>query len=100
MRRSPFSYIRRKAPARRVFTRMRGKVSCEATGDAVTVRLGGREGSFEPERSETRIELRGIEREPGKVSVDGGEASFEYGGNRLVITFAERVDGTVIEVGV
>jgi len=78
----------------------RRKVSCEATGDAVTVRLGGREGSFEPERSETRIELRGIEREPGKVSVDGGEASFEYGGNRLVITFAERVDGTVIEVGV
>ncbi len=76
----------------------RRKISCEKTADAITVRIGGREGSFVPERPETRIELRGVEREPRNASVDGESAPFEYDASRLAITFVEGAEETAVEV--
>ncbi len=76
----------------------RRKISCETAADNMTIRLGEREGSFVPERSEARVELRGVGREPRKISVDGEESTFENEANRLVITLAEHAEEAVIAV--
>ena len=56
----------------------RRRISCEASDERITVRVGEREGSFVPEREEVRLELRGVAAAQS-VLVDGEERGPDHG---------------------
>jgi alpha-glucosidase len=78
----------------------RRRVSCEVSGDSISVRLSEREGSFLPERSLVHMELMGVSTRPGNVSVNGEEAdwSYEETEGKLVVPTEEDADEIIVEV--
>lgn len=79
----------------------RRALSCETTAAGITVRIGEREGSFAPERSEVLLELRGIG-EPRSVAVAGEEREWRSadgpdGG--IVVPLTETGEAVTVEVG-
>jgi alpha-glucosidase len=75
----------------------RRTVSCESSDGRILVRLGGREGSFVPERREVRLKLRGIAAQ--SVFVDGGERQPEHGEDgTLTVSLDEKAGPTTVEV--
>ncbi|MDQ3751735.1 MAG: glycoside hydrolase family 31 protein [Actinomycetota bacterium] len=48
----------------------RTRMVCEGSGGSVNVSIGDREGAFVPERSEMRLELRGLGEPPDAVELD------------------------------
>jgi alpha-glucosidase len=75
----------------------RREVSCEASGDRITVRLRGREGLFVPQRETVLLELRGIE-SARSVSVNGEAGESRSTENGLVVTLPETGGETTVEV--
>ena len=77
----------------------RRTISCEASADHVTVRIGGREGSFTPQRGEVILELRGLAAPEG-VKVDGQDAEWRYeaAARTITVTMEERETPSTIEV--
>jgi len=76
----------------------RRKVSCETSGDRITVHLGGREGSFVPGRREVRVGLRGLAEAQG-VLVDGEERGLDGSEDGvLTVSVGEESGSTTIEV--
>ena len=75
----------------------RREVSCEASGNRITVRLGAREGSFVPRRETVLLELRGVEA-PGSVSVDGEAAESLPVERGIRVTLPETAAETTVEV--
>ena len=77
----------------------RRTITCEASEDEVTVHLGGREGSFTPERQEILLEIYRVYA-PDSVRVNGEEANFQYDeeGHRLSISLEESPSETTVEV--
>ena len=75
-------------------------MSCEVSGDGISVRLSEREGSFLPERGLVRMELMGVSTRPGNVSVNGEEAdwSYEETEGKLVVPTEEDADEIIVEV--
>ncbi|MEW6635677.1 MAG: TIM-barrel domain-containing protein, partial [Actinomycetota bacterium] len=71
-------------------------ISCEVTGETVTVRFGEREGSFEPQRREVLLRLAGIE---GSVTVNGETVEPHRDPGALVVPLQEDAGETVVEVG-
>jgi len=76
----------------------RRTVSCETTGERVTVRLSEREGSFASRRERILLELGGITRAPRAVTADGAEADWSHEEDVLVVRLAESAGETVVEV--
>jgi alpha-glucosidase len=75
----------------------RRTVSCESSDGRILVRLGGREGSFVPERREVRLKLREIAAQG--VFVDGGERQPEHGEDgTLTVSLDEKAGPTTVEV--
>jgi alpha-glucosidase len=75
----------------------RREVSCEASGDRITVRFGAREGSFTPRRETILLELRGVG--PARsVSVNGEDSGSSFTENGLVVTLPETDAETTVEV--
>jgi alpha-glucosidase len=74
------------------------RVVCEVSGDGISVRLGEREGSFVPERSSVKLELGGVSTRPRNVLANGEEADWRYEEGRLVVSLAEGVSETTVEV--
>ncbi|MGI9049624.1 MAG: glycoside hydrolase family 31 protein [Rubrobacteraceae bacterium] len=74
-------------------------ITCEVEGGKVTVRVEEREGSFEPERDEILLELRGVG-DPESVTVDGREADWSQAedGRGVVVPLEESADATTVEV--
>lgn len=76
----------------------RRSVSCDASHERVTVRLGEREGSFVPERREVVLELRGVG-SPQSVLVDGEEREPGYAEDgALTVSIGEARDAATVEV--
>ncbi|MDQ3361711.1 MAG: DUF5110 domain-containing protein, partial [Actinomycetota bacterium] len=75
----------------------RREVSCEASGDRITVRLREREGLFVPQRETVLLELRGIE-SARSVSVNGEAGESRSTENGLVVTLPETGGETTVEV--
>ncbi|TCJ18292.1 DUF5110 domain-containing protein [Rubrobacter taiwanensis] len=67
----------------------RRRVECEAGDGTVTVRLGERAGGYEPPRERVRLELRALESRPRSVTLDGGDADWEYGEETLTVELPE-----------
>ncbi|HJQ29705.1 MAG TPA: glycoside hydrolase family 31 protein [Rubrobacter sp.] len=75
----------------------RRSISCEFSDDRITINLGGREGSFVPNRQEVRLELRGVTTAQN-VRVNGGEREPDHGENRLTISLGEETAPASVEV--
>jgi alpha-glucosidase len=76
----------------------RRALSCDASHDRVTIRLGEREGSYAPERREVILELRGIETAQ-VVLVDGEEREPGYAqGGALAVSLDEEAGAATVEV--
>lgn len=77
----------------------RRDITCEMEDRRVTVHIGEREGSFEPEHQEVLLELRGVG-DPESVTVDGREADFQRieDGRGVIVSLAEAADTTTVEV--
>jgi alpha-glucosidase len=77
----------------------RRSVVCDVSKDAISVRLGEREGFFVPERNSVCLEVRGVSTHPDTVSVDGEEVDWRYeeAGKKLTVTLAESAD-KIVEV--
>jgi alpha-glucosidase len=76
----------------------RRNVSCEWFEDRITVRIGGRGGSFVPDRREVRVALRGIAEAQG-VLVDGEERGLDRTEDgTLVVALGEEAGATTVEV--
>jgi alpha-glucosidase len=76
----------------------RRTVSCEESGDRVTVRVGERQGSFAPEREELRLELRGFTSAPESVEVDGEPVESGYEEDTVLVPLAETGGALTVEV--
>jgi hypothetical protein len=76
----------------------RRAVAVSAAPEAVTVRVGAREGGYAPPRERVELELRGLA-SPASVRVDGAphEAWREEDG-AVVVELAERPQATEVEV--
>lgn len=77
----------------------RREISCGSTGGGrLTVRIGEREGSYEPGRRKVLLELYGLEGEH-RISVNGEERETSRAEDgRLVVPLEERPGETVVEV--
>jgi alpha-glucosidase len=76
----------------------RRALSCDASHDRVTIRLGEREGSYAPERREVILELRGIGTTQ-VVQVDGEEREPGYAqGGALAVSLDEEAGAATVEV--
>ena len=75
----------------------RRTVACEAADNRITVRISQREGSFEPDRREVLLELRGISSVSG-VSVNGAEADWRSGEDGVVVPLEESPDAVTVAV--
>lgn len=75
----------------------RRRISCEGAGGRTTVRLGEREGSYEPGPREVLLDVRGAG-EVREVRVDGEEQEFRTGDGRLLVSLGERSGETVVEI--
>ena len=77
----------------------RRDVACEMEDGRITIHIGEREGSFEPERQEVLLELRGVE-DPQSVTVDDQEADFQRmeDGRGVIVSLAEVTNATTVEV--
>lgn len=75
----------------------RREVSCEASEDRVTVRLGAREGSFVPQRETILLELRGVG-SARSVSVNGEDVGYSSTEGGLVVSLPETGAETTVEV--
>jgi alpha-glucosidase len=76
----------------------RRNVSCERVEDRIIVRLGGREGSFVPERREVRVGLRGIAEAQG-VLVDGERRGLDRTEDgTLIVSLGEEAGAKTVEV--
>ncbi|CAN5673345.1 glycoside hydrolase family 31 protein [soil metagenome] len=77
----------------------RRKISCESTADHVTVHIGGREGTFTPQRNEVRLELRGLGTPEG-IRVDGQETDWQHDAEArtVTVTLGENETPSKIEV--
>ncbi len=76
----------------------RRTVSCEESGDRITIRVGEREGSFAPERETLRLELRGLGSAPESVEVDGERIESGYDGGAVVVQLGETAGALTVEV--
>ncbi|BBL79526.1 alpha-glucosidase [Rubrobacter xylanophilus] len=74
----------------------RREISCETTGRRTTVRLGEREGSYEPGPREVLLDVRGIR--GARTRVDGEERGFRVEDGRLLVSLEERPGETVVEI--
>ena len=77
----------------------RRTVTCEASEDKITVRIGGREGSFSPERQEMLIDIHCVNA-PDAVEANGNEADFRCDGesHSLTVSLEESPSETTVEV--
>jgi alpha-glucosidase len=76
----------------------RRTISCESSEDRIAIRVGEREGTFVPERSEIRIELPGVT-VARSVLVDGEERGPEYGEDgALTVSLGEGTGSKTVEV--
>ena len=77
----------------------RRDITCEMESGGITVQIGEREGSFEPERGEVLLELRGIE-DPQSVTVNGQEADWSRAknGRDILVSIKEDANATTVEV--
>ena len=75
----------------------RRTVSCEASGNRVTVLFGEREGSFAPPRETVTLELRGVGA-PRGVTVGGEAAESRPVEGGIQVTLPETAAGTTVEV--
>ena len=75
----------------------RREISCDASEDRITVRLGAREGSFVPRRESVLLELRGIG-SARSVSINGEDAASSPTEDGLVVTLPETGAATTVEV--
>jgi alpha-glucosidase len=76
----------------------RRKISCETTGERVSIRLSEREGSFVSQRGSIVLELGDIIRAPCAVTANGAVADWSHEEDVLVVRLAESADETVVEV--
>jgi alpha-glucosidase len=76
----------------------RRRVSCETSGERVTVRLSEREGSFASQRERIVLELGNVTSTPRAVTVNGAEADWSHEEDVLVVRLAEGEAETVVEV--
>ena len=77
----------------------RRPISCEASSDHVTVHIGGREGSFTPQRNGVLLVIRGLEA-PEEVRLDDQDAEWRHDAETktLVVTIEEKETPSTIEV--
>ncbi len=76
----------------------RRNISCERSGDGVTVGIGAREGDFVPDRRSVLVELRGLDFQPQGVSVNGADADRRTENGDLVIPLEETPAALMVEV--
>ncbi len=76
----------------------RRTVICEVLNGSIAVRFGARKGSFAPKRKSVHLELRGVNTDPGNVSMNGEEANRDYDGadGRITLQLAESPGETMI----
>ena len=67
----------------------RRTLSCEESGNRVTVHISEREGAFAPERSALHLELRGFGSAPESVEVDGERAESSYENETVIVPMSE-----------
>jgi alpha-glucosidase len=74
-------------------------ITCEASADRVTVRLGRREGGYTPDRDAVELDLRGLAWAPAEVRVNGRAAPlWRHEDGRRLVTLREGPEETVVEV--
>jgi alpha-glucosidase len=76
----------------------RRTVSCEESGDRITVRVGEREGSFVPQRENLRLELRGFGAAPDSVTVNGESAESSHENGTLFVPLTEADGEVTVEI--
>ena len=78
----------------------RRTISCEESDGRVTVRVGERDGSFVPQREETRLELRGFGSAPESVTVNGErvEPSYDEETGTVLVPLGEAGSAITVEV--
>ena len=76
----------------------RRTVSCEESGDRITVRVGAREGSFAPQRETLRLELRGFSSAPDSVAVNGESADSSHEDGTLFVSLQETDAEITVEI--
>ena len=75
----------------------RREISCRRAGGRITVRLGEREGSYDPGRREVVLDVRGI-RGARRATVNGEERPLRLGEGRVAVALEERPGETVVEI--
>ena len=76
----------------------RRTVSCEESGDHITVHIGEREDSFVPNRESLRLELRRFASAPESVTVDGEGVESSYEEGAVLVGLAETDEALSVEI--
>ncbi|MHB1415087.1 MAG: glycoside hydrolase family 31 protein [Chloroflexota bacterium] len=75
------------------------RIACRDNGDAVSIEIGPQEGSFRPERTRVRLELRGFTQPPAKVTVDGSLLTdWHMDGSTLIVTMPATTNGQDLQI--
>jgi alpha-glucosidase len=67
----------------------RTRVECGSSGEGVDVRLGARDGAYDPPRMRVELEVRGLGWTPSEIQVDGGPAEWQAVAGSVVVSLPE-----------
>jgi alpha-glucosidase len=76
----------------------RTRVSSEVAGDRILIRLGEREGTYQPPRTSIRLEVHGLKTSPRAVRVDGASVPWDYQAFRLSIELRSSAMEQVVQI--